>query len=186
MSPRATKNSATRASAGGFRSDLYFRLAQYSIRLPPLRERPGDVPFLAMRFTQEAATELRRPIEAIVPEALDALTAHQWPGNVRELRNVMRQAVLQTTGLAVRADTIHPLLRQAARPRAAAVTVPGASLREVAQRAAEAAERHAICEALRAARGNKTVAARELKTDYKTLHLKMKHLAIDARDFSNP
>jgi DNA-binding NtrC family response regulator len=173
-----------RATQGVFRSDLYFRLAQYSIRLPALRERPEDIPFLAMRFVQEAANDLRRPIEAVVPAALDLLVAHPWPGNVRELRNVMRRAVLQTPDLAVRAETVREVLGEltgdrVARPTAAA----GASLRELAAQAAEAAERDAIRDALRAAGGNKSVAARALKTDYKTLHIKMKHLGIRARDF---
>ena len=174
----------TRAEQGAFRSDLYFRLAQYAIRLPPLRDRREDIPGLATRFALEAATELRRPIEAIVPQALDVLAAHAWPGNVRELRNVMRRAVLHTSGLAVRAETVRGLLRDGGREPAAAPPSPGASLRDVAQRAAETAERHAICEALRAANGNKTVAARALKTDYKTLHVKMKHLGIVAREFA--
>jgi two-component system response regulator HydG len=174
-----------RAAQGAFRSDLYFRLAQYSIRLPPLRERHEDIPFLAMRFVQEASTELRHPIETIVPPAIDVLVAHPWPGNVRELRNVMRRAVLQTTGLAVKADTVRAVLGELAGERVAAPAgVAGASLRDVASQAAAAAERHAICEALRASAGNKSVAARALKTDYKTLHVKMKNLGITAREFS--
>jgi two-component system nitrogen regulation response regulator GlnG len=174
-----------RAEQGGFRSDLYFRLAQYSIRLPALRERPEDIPALTARFVQEAATELRRPIETIMPAALDLLMAHKWPGNVRELRNVLRRAVLQTEGMALRPETIRALLRDdggGARTVAAALPAD-ASLREVAAHAAAAAERQAICEALRAARGNKSVAARALKTDYKTLHVKMKSLGIAAREF---
>ena len=173
-----------RAAAGAFRSDLYFRLAQYSIRLPPLRERREDIPYLATRFVQEAGTELRRPIETIVPAALDLLLGHDWPGNVRELRNVMRRAVLQTDGLAVRPETLRSLLQHPAAEQSTARLPPGASLREVAARAAESAERHAICDALRAARGNKAQASRTLKTDYKTLHLKMKTLGIQAKDFS--
>jgi len=174
----------SRAGVGAFRSDLYFRLAQYSIRLPPLRDRRDDIPAIAMRFAQEAATELRRPIETIVQGALDLLVAHDWPGNARQLRNVMRRAVLQTNGLAVRAETVRALLGDARRERPDTPPPSGASLREVAQRAATSAERHAIVEALRASRGNKAIAARALSTDYKTLHLKIKHLGISPRDFA--
>jgi DNA-binding NtrC family response regulator len=174
-----------RAAQGQFRADLYFRLAQYSISLPPLRERVDDIPYLTQRFLEEASIELRRPIQAIAPEAIDALRLHAWPGNVRELRNVVRQAVLQTIGLAIRADTIEAVLNhvEAARP---AVAAPGLdhSLREIAATAAAAAERQAICDTLRTTAGNKSQAARILRTDYKTLHVKMKHLGIRARDFA--
>jgi len=85
-----------RVRLGAFRADLYFRLAQYAIRLPALRERPDDIEYLARRFMMEASIELRRPMQTIVPAALDLLRRHTWPGNVRELRNVVRQAVLQT------------------------------------------------------------------------------------------
>jgi DNA-binding NtrC family response regulator len=174
-----------RVAQGAFRSDLYFRLAQYAIHLPPLRDRPEDIAFLSNRFAQEASNELRHPIEAIVPGALDVLTAYNWPGNVRELRNVMRRAVLQSNGLAIQAGTVRGVIGEVNRERPpAAAVVAGASLREVALQAAAAAERQAICEALRTAGGNKSVTARALRTDYKTLHVKMKSLGIDARDFA--
>lgn len=173
-----------RVRQGAFRSDLYFRLAQYAIRLPPLRERREDIPFLTQRFVDEAATDLRHPITAITPAALEALSEYVWPGNVRELRNVVRQAVLNTRGLAIHADTVHAVLRDISQDRQPApAAASDDSLREIASRAATAAERHAILEALRAASGNKSAVARALKTDYKTLHLKMKNLGIDARDF---
>jgi DNA-binding NtrC family response regulator len=173
-----------RVERGAFRSDLYFRLAQYAIRLPPLRERTDDIPFLTRRFVEEAATDLRRPIECVKPAALDVLTAYTWPGNVRELRNVIRQAVLRTRGLTIDADIVQTLIgetRRASPPESA--TVAGATLREISAHASSAAERHAICDALRAASGNKSAAARALKTDYKTLHVKIKNLAITPGDW---
>ena len=173
-----------RVERGTFRADLYFRLAQYAIRLPPLRERTEDVPFLTQRFVDEAATDLRHPIESIAPAALDALTGHGWPGNVRELRNVVRQAVLQTPGLVLQADTVRAVIGEVRRgsvPEPAQIA--GGSLREIAISAAADAERQAIRGALRAASGNKAAAARALKTDYKTLHLKIKNLGIDPHDF---
>ena len=173
-----------RVSAGLFRADLYFRLAQYTIRLPPLRERADDLPYLAERFVEEAAIELRRPVQAIAPAAIDRLRAHNWPGNVRELRNVVRQAVLHAEGFEVRAGDIvfDRDGAAAAAPRAGAA--PGTSLREAARTAAAAAERQAIIEALGASGGNKSRAAKALDTDYKTLHVKMKQLGIRARDFT--
>ena len=176
-----------REQQGLFRADLYFRLAQYTIALPPLRQRREDIPLLAGRFLEEARIELRRPIQAIVPDALARLAEHDWPGNVRELRNVVRQAVLQTTDLAIRGETIGAVLGhapEATAPPPAAETTGGRPLRDIASRAAAAAERRAISEALRAYGGNKSKAARALQTDYKTLHVKMKQFGIRARDFA--
>ena len=165
-----------------FRSDLYFRLAQYTIVLPPLRDRPADIPFLTHRFIEEVSVELRRPVREVLPAAMDVLRDYQWPGNVRELRNVIRQIVLQLKGHVLRPEDVHPLLSGGApaggpgRPRTQ-------SLRDVAEAAARTAERNAICSALRAVKGNKSQAAKVLQTDYKTLHLKMRLLEIDASDF---
>lgn len=175
----------TRVEAGAFRADLYFRLAQYTIEVPPLRERPEDIPFLTRRFVEQASTELRHPIEYISPRALEALIAHAWPGNVRELRNVVRQAVLRAPGLSLGEEDVRIASggsRRASRP-AAAAAVAGGSLREIAARAASIAEREAICDALRGASGNKAAAARALRTDYKTLHLKIKDMGIDPHEF---
>jgi two-component system, NtrC family, response regulator HydG len=174
-----------RVNAGEFRADLFFRLAQYTIAIPPLRERTGDLAYLAQRFLEEARIELRRPVQEIRPEALDLLVRHRWPGNVRELRNVIRQAVLQTTELAIRRDVVRALV---GKPGTAETPVrhaaAGRSLKAIAEEAALAAERQAICETLRSTRGNKSQAARALSVDYKTLHLKMRKLGIRARDFS--
>jgi two-component system response regulator HydG len=174
-----------RVSRGLFRADLYFRLAQYAIRLPPLRERVEDIPYLTERFLEEARIELRRPIQAVAPDAIDLLRQQRWPGNVRELRNVVRQVVLQAKGLVVRADAVQRVLGESERAApAAATSTTGCSLREVAVQAAEVAEHHVICETLRATAGNKSQAAKVLRTNYKTLHLKMKQLGIRAHDFT--
>ena len=176
-----------RVQAGLFRSDLYFRLAQFAILLPPLRERIGDIAHLAQRFVEEASVELRRPVQSIAPAALELLERHSWPGNVRELRNVVRRAVLGAEGLVLEKAGLRSLLSTAparANAMAAAEAVrEGASLREIAANAARAAERLAIEAAMRASHGNKSQAARALRTDYKTLHLKLKALGIRARDF---
>jgi DNA-binding NtrC family response regulator len=173
-----------RVAEGQFRADLYFRLAQYTIALPALRDRPADISYLARRFLAEVSVELRRPVQQIVPNALALLEAHPWPGNVRELRNVIRQAVLMTKDLMIGGDVVRALLGKPSAARHVIVATPtGVSLREVAAAAAEAAERRAISEALRSARGNKSRAARALDTDYKTLHLKMKRFGIRGHDF---
>lgn len=173
-----------RVKEGQFRADLYFRLAQFTIHLPPLRDRPEDIPHVAERFMREVSIELRRPMQGIAPEALDFLRRHSWPGNVRELRNVIRQAVLESRDLVLERATIQRCLGEAAAaPAASTSRLPGQSLKDVADRAAREAERQMICEALRATQGNKSEAARTLRTDFKTLHVKMKSLGLRARDF---
>ncbi len=173
-----------RVTAGHFRADLYFRLAQYTISLPPLRERRADIPYLAQRFLEEVSIELRRPVHQIPSDVQSLLEKHSWPGNVRQLRNVIRHAVLETKDLVLHGSLVQRLLGKAAPTERGAGRSSGRSLKEIADEAAHDAERQAICETLRATRGNKSQAARALQTDYKTLHLKMKSLGIRARDFS--
>jgi DNA-binding NtrC family response regulator len=173
-----------RTRVGGFRSDLYFRLAQYTVAVPPLRARREDILYLAQRFLDEASVELRRPVRQLAPAALEQLQRAEWPGNVRELRNVIRQAVLRSNGMAIRPSDLRVLLSTPPMPSGATARAGGTpSLREVAAAASRSAERDAICDMLRATNGNKSRAARALQTDYKTLHLKMRQLGIRARDF---
>jgi two-component system nitrogen regulation response regulator GlnG len=175
--------------AGRFREDLYYRLAEYVIALPPLRERREDIPHLARHFLTDVALELGRPGPEISDDAMAALLEHAWPGNVRELRNVVRRAALLGAERIERGD-LHltgsdvPPVAPAAPVAAVAPgigPVAGRSLRSIATAAAEAAERQAITEVLRATGGNKSEAARVLQVDFKTLHLKMRRLGIAGR-----
>jgi transcriptional regulator with GAF, ATPase, and Fis domain len=81
-----------------FRSDLYYRLNVFPIRIPPLRERPEDIPPLVRYFVQRFAKRLRRPIESLARESMDLLCRWPWPGNVRELQNVIERAVILSAG----------------------------------------------------------------------------------------
>lgn len=170
--------------AGQFRADLYFRLAQYGIELPPLRARREDITYLAERYLQEVSVELRRPMLGIARDALQILQRHDWPGNVRELRNVVRQCVLEASDTLLSAAAVSNCLRLADSPAHYTERDARLSLREVARAAARDAERRAIADALRSAAGNKSEAARLLKTDYKTLYVKLKQLGIRSQDFS--
>jgi len=78
---------------GTFREDLYFRLNVISLNVPPLRERPEDIPALAHRFVREAAAETDRQVSVISTEVLDLFARHPWPGNVRQLENIIYRAV---------------------------------------------------------------------------------------------
>jgi DNA-binding NtrC family response regulator len=172
--------------AGRFRQDLYYRLNEFVILVPPLRERTDDIIGLAERFLAEASLELHRPIRGISPEAVQVLLRYHWPGNVRELRNAIRRAVLLSSDLIEPADLV-PLPPssgvEAARAEVSAGSPAQRSLKEMARTAAAEAERWAIRQALRATGGNKSEAARSLRTDYKTLHLKMRQYGIRSRDF---
>jgi two-component system response regulator FlrC len=79
---------------GSFREDLYYRLSVFPLKIPPLRDRPGDVAALAQRFIDARSTRSR----PLAPETLMRLAAHGWPGNVRELENVMQRALLLSEG----------------------------------------------------------------------------------------
>jgi formate hydrogenlyase transcriptional activator len=81
-----------------FRSDLYYRLNVFPLTLPPLRERPEDIPLLVRHFVQQLGRRLNKPIRSIPAEAMDALTRYPWPGNVRELANFIERAVLLSPG----------------------------------------------------------------------------------------
>ncbi len=81
-----------------FRSDLYYRLNVFPIRIPPLRERPEDIPPLVRYFVQRFAKRLRRPIESVSRESMELLCRWPWPGNVRELQNVVERAVILSNG----------------------------------------------------------------------------------------
>jgi DNA-binding NtrC family response regulator len=171
--------------AGRFRQDVYYRLNEFVIALPPLRER-DDILHLANDFLAEASMELGRPCREISEAAAQSLLHYSWPGNVRELRNVIRRAIL------IASDVIEPehlsFLHADASPAAASReerAAIGRSLKEIADAAAADAEQHAIRRILRDTKGNKSEAARLLRTDYKTLHLKMKQYGIPAAEFKD-
>ena len=86
-----------------FRSDLYYRLNVFPIRIPPLRERPGDIPLLVRYFTQKYSRRMQKQIESIPAAALRKLSGWHWPGNIRELENFIERSVILTRGTALQA-----------------------------------------------------------------------------------
>ena len=84
--------------AGRFRRDLFFRLAVFPIRVPPLRDRRGDIPLLVWAIVQELGTGMNKAVEKIRREDMDRLQRYRWPGNVRELRNVVERAMIICSG----------------------------------------------------------------------------------------
>ncbi len=119
----ATNRELSRMVAEGrFREDLYYRLDVVPIRLPPLRDRPGDVEQLAAHFLARAAPRLGRKVRGFAPEALELLRRHRWPGNVRELQNLVEQALVFAEGDLVREVDLPEGLRR--QPVAAALPAP--------------------------------------------------------------
>ncbi len=92
------RNLEEEVRAGRFREDLYYRLNVMPIVLPPLRQRPGDIPPLVNYYVDAYGTEFRKRIQRVTPEALERLKAYSWPGNVRELRNAVERAMLLAEG----------------------------------------------------------------------------------------
>jgi formate hydrogenlyase transcriptional activator len=90
-------------AAREFRSDLYYRLYVFPIRIPPLRERKEDLPQLVSYFVQKFAKQMQKKIEAISPAVMKGLTAWDWPGNIRELENFIERAVIVTRGKSLEA-----------------------------------------------------------------------------------
>jgi formate hydrogenlyase transcriptional activator len=88
-----------------FRSDLYYRVNVVPIHIPPLRERPEDIPLLVQHFVEQAARRMRKTIDTIPSETVDALIRYRWPGNIRELENVIERAVILSPGPVLRLST---------------------------------------------------------------------------------
>ena len=107
---------AKAVEAGRFRADLFYRLAVFSIDVPPLRDRPGDVTTLAQAFLRAQAHRLGKSLTGLTPGALDRLLAHDWPGNVRELGNVIERAAIVAAGPAATEDDLPPLARFEPKP----------------------------------------------------------------------
>ncbi len=151
---------------GRFRQDLFYRLNVVHIILPPLRERPDDIPLLIKHFVKEFSTENNKVIDDVTPEVFSALMAYNWPGNVRELKNVVeRMIVLSRTGKLTARD-LPPAVRPdtGARQQVSGIRT-NATIRE--------ANGQMIAAALKAADGNRTRAAKQLGISRRTLHRKL-------------
>jgi two-component system, NtrC family, response regulator AtoC len=165
---------------GEFRADLFYRLNVVRLHIPPLRDRPEDVPALLTHFVRQAATRLGHAV-SITPSALGALTHHDWPGNVRELRNaVERAAVLGTGGpLEPRDFALSNGNGKAANGNGGTPASNGtmAGVLDLKTQV-EAVERQAILKALEASGGNRRQAASLLGVSLRTLFYKMRRLPV--------
>jgi formate hydrogenlyase transcriptional activator len=179
-----------------FRSDLYYRLNVFPVRVPSLRERPEDIPLLVRHFVQQFSRRIGKTIDAIPAETMSALTRYPWPGNIRELQNVIERAVILTTGpvLNVRSDDLrspNPAVSAAPAPSHTRDGAPAAANGNIRE-ALDEAERQQIVAALEKTRwivaGPEGAAAR-LGLKRSTLQSRMQKLGIQisrtgARSFS--
>jgi DNA-binding NtrC family response regulator len=151
-----------------FREDLFYRLGEYIITVPPLCERVEDIPFFSRKFAKEAGLEMGRQIWNIPDDAVGLLMDYKWPGNIRELRNVMRKAALTTPDGFIDQRVIGRLLADQAEDQAEGPL--SYSLKD----AVREVEKAKIGQALQRTNGNKTRAGEMLQISYKTLLEKIK------------
>jgi len=164
------KNLEERVKSGAFREDLYFRLKVVEIRLPPLRERTGDIPLLAQDFLREFARENDKKVNDFAAESLEALMQYGWPGNVRELRTAIEHAVVLCRSEKIMRRDLPPNVRGNGAAQAA---VDAARLLTQNDLTVQEAEKQLIIRALKESNGNRTLAAKKIGISRRTLHRKL-------------
>ncbi len=167
--------------SGTFRRDLFFRLNEFTIHIPPLRGRKDDISYLAKCFLDATNKELKKKVRGFTESAIEALVHYNWPGNVRQLRSVIRRAVLLademvTEQLLEIRQVDAPCLTSA--PKVDVAPWKDMSLREIVRSGTQSIEREVIGQVLKYTGGNKAKAARILRIDYKTIHSKIKDYRI--------
>jgi DNA-binding NtrC family response regulator len=158
-------------SEGRFREDLYYRLKVVTLRIPPLRERPSDIPPLLEHFLAQFCQEHGKPLIVLSSEALELLTRYSWPGNVRELKNTMESLVIFHQEGEVTAHELSAEVRESS-----ALSAAGAPVQSVAgdPRTMAEIERQAILETLGRTSGHRARAADILGIGLRTLQRKLK------------
>ena len=157
---------------GAFREDLYYRLNVIAVRLPPLRDRPEDIPLIADHFVRRYAKKNAKPITGITEEARRACLAYRWPGNVRELENVMERAVVLSKGEILDLPDLPEPIRNASRPKGE-IRREGRTLVIPLGTKLEDVERVMITETLKETDGDKTLAAQLLGIAARTIYRKL-------------
>jgi two-component system response regulator AtoC len=175
--------------AGRFREDLFYRLNVFQVALPPLRERPEDVPLLAAHFLEKHANALRRTLGGFSPDALARLAAHPWPGNVRELENVVERAVAVAGGDTVDAADLPPEIGAAAgapAPPAPAAALAALPYKDAVAGARDRVTREYLVALLREFGGNVTRAAERAGVERESLHRLLRKHGLRSDDFKKP
>jgi two-component system response regulator AtoC len=163
---------------GRFRSDLYYRLNVVPIVLPPLRDRPDDIPRLVAHFINKFSERLKRTPATITPEALELLTQFPWPGNIRQLENAVERLIVVNESVVITPENLPEEILDYEEERFLASMDSANSLKDRVKDATRRIERKAIEEALAETSHNVTHAARKLNISRKGLQLKMKELGL--------
>ncbi|MGD2070715.1 MAG: sigma 54-interacting transcriptional regulator [Gemmatimonadota bacterium] len=158
-----------RIAEGTFRDDLYFRINVVTLQIPPLRDRPADIPVLADHFLRKFRKKTRKPIRRIAPDAIAALRRYPFPGNVRELENAVEHAFVMCHGEEIQLQDLPSSVTRET------LAVTGVT-RE------KSSEREVILDALRRHGGNRTAAAEELGIHRSTLWRKIKSYGLDSQE----
>jgi DNA-binding NtrC family response regulator len=181
----AATNRGLRAAVAArrFREDLYFRLSVFPITIPPLRDRPGDIPVLARYFVERFCRDLKKRPFVVSPQAMEQLQTYRWPGNVRELQNCIERAVILADGEILLPRHLNlsfaaPLTDENPESPWAHVDLSG-TLAEVTRRVTGEVEKVKIQEVLVEAAGNKGRAAELLQVGYKSLLAKLKEHGLE-------
>jgi DNA-binding NtrC family response regulator len=189
---------AAEIAEGRFREDLYYRLNVVQIRLPPLRERRGDIPLLVEHFVRRFRERLKKHVTGVSDEAMELLLGHSWPGNIRELENVVERCTLFCDGELISVEDLPPELTRRASSQPGTSPAPDlravdeaedeepsagprsgpVGLKELVREAATKVERDLIARALEQMGGNVTHTARALRISRKSLQTKMKELGL--------
>lgn len=161
---------------GDFREDLYYRLAVVELKLPPLRQRPDDIPVLCRHFLQSIAARQQVPVPEISAAALAALQRQSWPGNVRELENTLEKVMIFHRGGVIESTDLpqeypHPM------SKGSSVTLPADNLS--LKRAIATLEEQHIRAALQQTGGNRTKAAKLLEISLRALHYKIQEYGVE-------
>ncbi|MDI1445642.1 sigma 54-interacting transcriptional regulator [Polyangium sp. 6x1] len=168
------RNLEEEVKKGRFREDLYYRLSQFPLRLPPLRERREDIPLLASHFLQRYAEELGKHVGGFSQQAMELMVAYDWPGNVRELQNEVQRIVIQLDpGAFATPDLLSPRIRQVEGLVNRAGVTRG-TLKDMM----DVVEKYLLLEALREHNNNKTNAAKTLGITREGLHKKLRQYGI--------
>jgi two-component system response regulator HydG len=169
---------------GSFRADLFYRINTYPIAVPPLRERPEDIPKLVRRFVRQAALRHDRPVTGVDPSAMNRLIARSWEGNVRELIKAVERATLVAGGGVLTIADFSPT--DIASAPAAEDDFVGMTYKGMTTAALAPAERRYFARLLSDCGGNMTKAARSAGLDRKTLYARLAAVGLDPASFREP
>jgi len=159
---------------GRFRDDLFYRLNVVSIHIPPLRERPEDIPVLVDHFVRKHTKRLGLPPARVEPDALRCLVEHQWRGNIRELENCVERSLVLSDSGGVTVDSLPPHVREAGGNRGRAVPPEAEGDNLSIKQQTRALEMNLIVRALKKTGGNRTHAAKILEISHRALLYKLK------------